>query len=108
MDEARRGAVLASLTERCAERGWVLIAAHVRVNHVHLVVDAEALPERIMNDLKSFASRRLNQLRLEDANRKRWARHGSTRWLSTREDVFAAIEYVINKQGAPMAVYHRD
>jgi hypothetical protein len=34
-----------------------------------------------MNDMKSYASRRLNQLGLDEPARRRWARHGSTRWL---------------------------
>jgi REP element-mobilizing transposase RayT len=105
MDEQRRETVLGALIDRCADRGWSLVAAHVRTNHVHVVVDAEALPERVMNDLKSFASRRLNQLGFDDPSRKRWARHGSTRWLRGREAVFAAIQYVVDKQGEAMAVY---
>jgi REP element-mobilizing transposase RayT len=105
MDESRRKVVLEGLTERCVERGWALLAAHVRTNHVHVVVEAEDLPERIMNDLKAYASRRLNQLGFDEPDRKRWARHGSTRWLSTRDAVSAAIQYVVDKQGEPMAVY---
>src|SRR5271170_2995546 len=81
LDDKRRQAVLASLAERCSDRRWGLLAAHVRTNHVHVLVEAEARPERVMNDLKSYASRRLNQLGLDEADRKRWARHGSTRWL---------------------------
>ena len=81
LDQTRREIVLASLLERCNERHWRLLAAHVRTNHFHLVVEAEVPPERIMNDLKSFASRCLNIKGLEAATRKRWARHGSTRWL---------------------------
>ena len=45
----------------CAYRGWNLLAAHVRSNHVHIVVEAEAQPERNMNEFKSYASRELNQ-----------------------------------------------
>jgi REP element-mobilizing transposase RayT len=105
MDDSRRKAVLASLMERCSDRNWRLVAAHVRTNHVHAVVEAEALPERVMNDLKSYASRRLNEAGLDKTGRKRWARHGSTRWLSTREGVFAAIRYVVDGQGEAMAVY---
>ena len=48
MDQPRREVVLASIVERCAERGWSLLAAHVRENHVHVVVGAEIAPERIM------------------------------------------------------------
>jgi REP element-mobilizing transposase RayT len=105
LDQPRRQAVLASLVERCRDRAWGLLAAHVRTNHVHLVVATEVPPERVMNDLKSFASRRLNELGFDGANRKRWARHGSTRWLWKRDAVSAAIQYVVDKQGEKMAVY---
>ncbi len=99
MDEKRRTAVLAAIIHRCSNRRWRLIAAHVRTNHVHLLMEAEDKPERLMNDLKSFASRRLNELALDGADRKRWARHGSTRWLWKREQV------VVDKQGEQMAIY---
>ena len=105
MGQSRRDVVLTSLRERCAERRWSLWAAHVRTNHVHLVVEAEAHPERIMNDLKSFASRCLNQKGLDEPDRKRWARHGSTRWLWKRDEVSAAIRYVVDGQGDPMSVF---
>ena len=105
MDERRRQAVLAAILERCSDRHWDLLAAHVRTNHVHLVVEAEARPERIMNDLKSYASRWLNRLGLDGPARKRWARHGSTRWLWKPENVSAAIRYVVDEQGEPMAVF---
>lgn len=105
MDEPRRRLVLESLKERCTERQWTLLASHVRTNHVHAIVDSEAMPKRVMNDLKSYASRRLNQAGFEDSHRKRWARHGSTRWLATREAVLAAIQYVLDGQGEVMAAY---
>ena len=58
-----------------------------------------------MNDLKSYASRCLNRLGLDEPTRKRWARHGSTRWLWKPESVSAAIRYVVAEQGDPMAVF---
>jgi hypothetical protein len=72
---------------------------------VHVLVDADSKPERVMNDLKSFASRRLNERGLDGRDRKRWARHGSTRWLWKREEVSAARQYVVDGQGDPMAPY---
>jgi REP element-mobilizing transposase RayT len=105
MDGRRREAVLASLVERCSGRQWNLRAAHVRTNHVHIVVEAEARPERVMNDLKSYASRCLNRLGFDDPARKRWARHGSTRWLWQPDNVSAAIRYVVDEQGEAMAVF---
>jgi REP element-mobilizing transposase RayT len=105
MDRSRREAVLTAMLERCTNRGWSMLAAHVRTNHVHVVVAADARPERIMNDLKSYASRCLNQLGLDEPHRKRWARHGSTRWLWKPQSVSAAIRYVVHGQGEPMAVF---
>ncbi len=105
MDRSRREAVLASLLERCSERHWSLLAAQVRTDHVHMVVEAETHPDRVMNDLNSHASRCLNRMGLDEPSRKRWARHGSTRWLWKRENVSAAIRYVVDEQGDPMAVF---
>jgi REP element-mobilizing transposase RayT len=105
MDRSRREAVLAAMRERCSDRNWTLLAAHVRTNHVHVVVAAEVRPERIMNDLKAYASRCLNRLGLDEPARKRWARHGSTRWLPKQQSVSAAIRYVVEEQGDPMAVF---
>lgn len=104
LDKSRREVVLASVRERCLQHNWSLLAAHVRTTHVHIVVQAEARPERVMNDLKSYASRCLNRMGLVGPARKRWVRHGSTRWLWKRENVSAAIRYVVDEQGDPMAV----
>ena len=105
LDEAGRAVVLAAIQRHCAHRGWSLLAAHVRSNHVHVVVEAETRPERIMNEFKSYASRELNQLGSDGPDRKRWARHGSTRWLGKDEDVRHALQYLIEEQGDPMALF---
>ena len=86
-------------------RHWNLLAAHVRNHHVHLVAEAEARPERILKDLKANASRCLNRLGLDEPSRKRWARHGSMRWLWKPQSVPAAIRYVVDEQGDPRAVF---
>lgn len=105
LDQIRRDAVLGAIQEVCAHRGWSLLAAHVRSNHVHTVVEAEVSPERIMSDFKTYASRRLNRMSLDEPNRKRWARHGSTRWLWKPQHVSAAIQYVVAEQGDAMSVF---
>jgi hypothetical protein len=58
-----------------------------------------------MNDLKAYASRYLNQTGCDEPDRKRWAKHGSTRWLWKPENVASAIRYVVDEQGEPMAVF---
>jgi REP element-mobilizing transposase RayT len=105
LDKPRREAVLAAIIDRCSQREWSLIAAHVRTNHVHIIVDGEAPAQRTMNDLKSYSSRVLNQVGFDTPDRKRWTRHGSTRWLLGNKNVDAAIKYVLEKQGDPMATY---
>jgi REP element-mobilizing transposase RayT len=105
LDEVSRVGVLAAIQRHCALRGWNLLAAHVRSNHVHAVVESEMLPERIMNEFKSYASRELNRVGGDGVGRKRWARHGSTRWLWKDEDVRKAIQYVVDEQGEVMALF---
>jgi REP element-mobilizing transposase RayT len=105
LDQIRRDAVVEAIQQVCAHRGWGLLAVHVRSNHVHTVVEAEVPPERVMGDFKAYASRRLNGMKLDEPNRKRWARHGSTRWLWKPQDVSAAIRYVVAEQGETMSVF---
>jgi REP element-mobilizing transposase RayT len=105
LDAARRRIVLDAICHVCAHRNWWLLAAHVRSAHAHVVLQAGDPPEKVMNDLKAYASRELNTLGVDAAGRKRWTRHGSTRYLWTREHQEAAVHYVLNEQGNPMAVY---
>lgn len=108
LDGDSRAVVLETLAEVCCHRGWSLLAAHVRSNHVHVIVEAEVLPEKVMNDFKAYASRALNQLGRDESGQRRWARHGSTRWLWKDQDVREAIRYVVDQQGEPMAVFLAD
>jgi hypothetical protein len=73
-----------------------------------VIVEAETRPERVMNEFKSYASRELNQSTSERPDRKRWARHGSTLWLWKDEDVWHALQYVVDEQGEPMALFVAD
>ena len=105
LDAARRGCVLQAVMAACPRRGWTLHAAHVRTRHVHVVVGAAGPPEPVMNALKSYTSARLNKGGFESRDRRRWTRHGSTRYLWTPGAVAGAIDYVVSEQGPPMAVF---
>jgi REP element-mobilizing transposase RayT len=105
LDAIRRTVVLKSLHDVCSCRGWTLLAAHVRTNHVHVVTTADNKPEHVMNALKAYSSRSLNHLALDWPERRRWARHGSTRYLWTRDSIAAAIRYVVYEQGEALAVF---
>jgi len=108
LDRDRRAIVLDAVREIRSQRGWGLWAAHVRSNHVHVVVEADERPEKVMHALKSYASRGLNRLGIDGPDRKRWARHGSTRWLWKEEDVQEAVRYVVSGQDEPMDLYRGD
>ena len=105
LDAARRKAALDGIRWVCDRRGWTLVAAHVRTNHVHVIVYAPSSPENVMIALKAYASRAINELAIDPAETRRWTRHGSTRYLWTHTELRAAIKYVVAGQGEPMEVY---
>jgi REP element-mobilizing transposase RayT len=105
LNPARRRIVLDTIREVCTYRGWKLLAVHVRSNHVHVVVAAPVPPEKIMNDLKAYASRRLKERLGESTITKRWTTHGSTLYLWNEESVREKIEYTLHGQGDPMELF---
>jgi REP element-mobilizing transposase RayT len=105
LDADQRYITLMAMREVSQYKRWRLLAAQVRSSHVHAVVDADVAPEQVMNAFKAYASRALNVAYPGQKGRIRWTRHGSTRHLWSREKIDAAVCYVIEKQGEPMACY---
>ena len=103
MDAPRRSAVLRAILGVCEHERWTLHAAHIRTNHFHAVLTAAKAPAVALGKLKASASRALNQQ--FGSLRRYWTREGSTRWLWTPYEVNDTVEYVVERQGAPMAVY---
>jgi hypothetical protein len=101
----RRDVVLQTIQEVARYRRWRILACRVKTTHVHTVVTAACEPEKVMADFKAYASRRLKERLLEPGDCKRWTQHGSTLYLWTEQEVAAKIEYVLNGQGALMALY---
>jgi REP element-mobilizing transposase RayT len=95
-DLPRAKKVLTAVQEVCRFRNWDLIAAHVRTNHVHVIVDGLKTPASAITTLKAYSSRALN-------TQKNWARGGSATALASADAVSAAVEYVVNQQGEPLA-----
>jgi hypothetical protein len=94
LDEQRRAVVLDAICSVARMRQWYLCAAHVRQEHVHVVVDAGDAPvARTLGDLKAYAGMALRAAGFDVERKKRWARFGSTIPLRDRA------------QGAPMAVF---
>ena len=91
--------ILDAIAEVCAYRGYEKYAIHVRTNHVHAVIGSASSPEKIINELKSYATRRLREANLVGPDQKVWARGGSRRYLWKPRHIDAAIEYVAYGQG---------
>ncbi len=102
LDTRAREVVAATLQEVAARRGWTLVAHAARPTHVHVVVSAPGeRAERVMSDLKAWATRRLREAALIGADARPWARHGSTRYLWKDQHVAAAVAYVNEGQDVP-------
>jgi REP element-mobilizing transposase RayT len=99
LNPARRQVVERTVREVCEHRDWTLHALNVRSNHVHVVVSADSEPERVMNALKSWATRRMVEAGIFPPERKAWTRHGSTRYLWRSEHLIQACRYVLEGQG---------
>ena len=105
LDLPKARTVLEVIREVCRFRNWDLHAAHVRTTHVHVVAGGLPDPARAILDFKSYSRRALSRQGFERSDRNRWARRGSTRVLATTDAIWAAINYVVDQQGEPMAVY---
>ena len=105
---ARRKVIEQTIREVCSHRGSILHEVHVRTNHVHVVVTAQATPERVMNDLKSYATRRMVEAAVFPAGTRAWTRHGSTRYLWNAKALHDACVYVRDRQGAKLGQTNTD
>jgi REP element-mobilizing transposase RayT len=108
LDKNIREVVLRAILQVCGLRGWIVHAIHVRSNHIHIVASGNAEPERMMRDFKAYATRAIKD---SDNNqkfiRRCWSRHGSTKYLWTKENLASAIDYVKNRQGKIMSLWVR-
>src|SRR3990167_723954 len=103
-NQHQRQIVMKAMQNTCHYYQWHLYAIHVRSNHVHIIVSAKDKPEKVMNQLKAYASRSLNQI--NPVKQKYWVRHGSTRYIWSESFLFPAMQYVIDQQGERMACYY--
>lgn len=96
--DARR-VVEAAVADHCAHRSWWLGACNARSNHVHCVVAAPgAPPERVLQQLKMWSTRRLREQTSLDALSRLWTDHRSARYLWDQPSVDRAIEYTLEAQ----------
>jgi len=99
LDGQQRHLVGDAIREVCAYRHWHLFALNIRTNHAHSVVSAAAPSEKMLNDFKSYSTRRLRQNNAWQHAHSPWVNKGSQRNLWNEEHISSACDYVINGQG---------
>ncbi|MFN6963160.1 MAG: transposase [Pyrinomonadaceae bacterium] len=95
LDPNQRDIVAGAIKEVCSHRGYGLRALNVRTNHTHSVVSAAVKPEKIVNEFKSYSTRKLRKDLQIDSGAKVWSRGASTRYLWKPRHVEAAVDYVL-------------
>lgn len=98
LTSAERNTLDDAVRSHCLHQGWQLWAVNVRTEHVHVVVSSSETPERVMNSLKSYATRALREVDPQGRTTPVWSRHGSTRYLWTDDDLASACVYVMEGQ----------
>ncbi len=93
----QRHIVESAVRETCSHRGWTLHALRVQREHVHVVVAAPASAEKVLGDLKAWATRHLRNNAPELCERDVWSRDGNKQHLRSESDVRGAVDYVCDE-----------
>ncbi len=107
IDLAKAEILIEQFMETATYRGWTLHALSIMHNHMHLVVGApsEVGKHKLLQDFKSYGSRRLNLVFGRPSCGTWWTEGGSCRPL---EELPRAIYYVCYRQPNPLLVWSRD
>ena len=88
----------ATFKEVALFRGWTLRALNVLSNHVHLVIETDEHPDKVVATFKARATWRLREAKLFEPEQEVWAVKGSTRYLKSPDSIERAIHYTLNMQ----------
>lgn len=94
-DSMQRSVVEKTIKDVCSYKSYYLCAVNARTNHVHIVVSAQTIPERLINSFKTYITRKLRQQNLIDMKTVVWSRGGSRRYLWKQRHVDLAVDYVL-------------
>ena len=106
LSSSQRTTVLNAIVDTCAHAGWHLYAAHVRTNHVHIILQTACSPDKAAISLKAYATRYLKKANANLLREHYWARGQSTKPFFDSTRLFRAMQYVIEEQGEKMALYY--
>ena len=122
LNDTQRQIVETTILAHCNIRNCTLHAINCRTNHVHVVVTApQRAPDDVMNEFKSWCTRKLKQQSQEQTQRPRkpeapakgptdsqptaprirqkwWTQRGSKRLLFDESGLEAAVKYTLDAQ----------
>lgn len=84
--------------KHCEHRGWHLFAVSARTNHVHVVVAADASPQKVRDQLKSNCTGELRRQAVPLNVDRTWTKGGDCEILDSDDDIEAAVDYVAEAQ----------
>lgn len=84
--------------KHCEHRGWNLLAASARTNHVHVVVAANELPQTVRDQLKANSTSALRRQAKPLVVERTWTRGGDCEIVDGDADIEAAVLYVTEAQ----------
>ena len=79
LNTSQRKIILDVVIKHCEIRNWRLFAAHVRTNHVHIVVKSSKSIDQTTEEFKSWATRMLRKDGL--TNHKVWTSGSSKKYI---------------------------
>jgi REP element-mobilizing transposase RayT len=99
--------LLEQFYESAKYRNWRLQAVAIMINHFHVVVasDSDVDPEKLLQTLKSYGSRRLSEQFGKPKSGTWWTKSGSRRKLKDEPAVAGAVNYVLHKQHHPLVTW---
>jgi len=84
--------------KHCEHRGWHLFAVSARTNHVHVVVAADAAPQKVRDQLKANCTGKLHGQVNPMIAERTWTRGGDCEVLHTEDDIYAAVISTLEAQ----------
>ena len=98
LNVAQREKVERVCNEHAEIRGWELHAAGVRSNHIHIVVTADAAPEKVRVQFKANTTRVLRRKPDPIANEKVWTRGSDVEIIDGNDALEHVVLYITEAQ----------
>ncbi|MCX7125461.1 MAG: transposase [Gammaproteobacteria bacterium] len=105
LNETRRESVLQGIIHACNYYHWRLYAAHVRTNHLHILLHAREKSDTVTTKIKALATKFLKKRHNDLPEQKFWTRGKSARCIWDFAFLSLIRDYIIEEQGEKMAHY---